>query len=140
MAGKPLTVVGDGTQSRDFVYATDVARAFVAAALTDKVGEIYNIGFGSPRTIGDLTKMLSNEIVRIPERPGEPKCTWADISKITNELGWHPVVNLEQGVEDLLKQISYWNDAPLWDAATIEGATKTWFNYLGKDSMPEEPI
>mgnify|MGYP000315135973 CR=1 FL=1 len=59
LAGKPLTVVGDGMQSRDFVYATDVARAFVAAAQTDKVGEIYNIGFGSPRTIDDLTKTAS---------------------------------------------------------------------------------
>ena len=140
LAGKPLTVVGDGMQSRDFVYATDVARAFVAAAVTDKVGEIYNIGFGSPRTIDDLTKMLSSEIVCIPERPGEPKCTWADISKITRELGWKPVVTLEEGVKELLQQISYWNDAPLWDASSIEGATKTWFDYLGKDTMPEEPM
>jgi UDP-glucose 4-epimerase len=125
-------------QSRDFVYATDVARAFVAAALTDKVGEIYNIGFGSPRTIHDLTKMLSSEIVQIPERPGEPKCTWADISKISQELGWQPVVTLEEGVKELLEQISYWKDAPLWDPSSIEGVTKTWFHYLGKDSMPEE--
>jgi UDP-glucose 4-epimerase len=122
------------------VYATDVARAFVAAAVTNKVGEIYNIGCGSPRTIDDLTKMLASEIVRIPERPGEPKCTWADISKITRELGWKPVVTLEEGVKELLQQISYWNDAPLWDSSSIEGATKTWFDYLGKNTMPEEPM
>jgi UDP-glucose 4-epimerase len=84
--------------------------------------------------------MLSSEIVRIPERPGEPKCTWADISKITKELGWKPIVTLEEGVRELLKQISYWNDAPLWDPSSIEGATKTWFDYLGSGSVPEEPI
>jgi len=140
LAGKPLTVVGDGLQSRDFVYATDVARAFVAAAMTDKVGEVYNIGFGSPRTINDLTKMLSSETVGIPERPGEPKCTWADVSKISRELGWQPLVPLEEGVKELLHQISYWNDAPLWDASSIEGATKTWFDYLGKDLESEEPF
>jgi UDP-glucose 4-epimerase len=84
--------------------------------------------------------MLSSEIVRIPERPGEPKCTWADISKISTELGWQPVVTLEEGVKELLHQISYWNDAPLWDASSIEGATKTWFDYLGKDLASEEPF
>lgn len=140
LAGKPLTVVGDGMQSRDFVYATDVARAFVAAALTDKVGEIYNIGFGSPRTIDELTKMLSSEIVHIPERPGEPRCTWADISKITNDLGWKPLITLEEGVDELLQQISYWNDAPLWDPSSIEGATKAWFDYLSKGSDHEKPL
>lgn len=138
LAGKPLTVVGDGLQSRDFVYATDVARAFILAAQSEVVGEIYNIGFGLPRTIDDLTKMLASEIVQIPERPGEPKCTWADITKIKNELGWQPVVTLEDGVKELLQQISYWNEAPLWDATSIEGATKTWFDYLGKDSAHEE--
>jgi UDP-glucose 4-epimerase len=136
IAGKALTVVGDGNQSRDFVYATDVAKAFVAAAQTDKVGEIYNIGFGKPRKINELTKLLSDEIIRIPERPGEPKCTWADISKISNELGWTPEITLEEGVSKLLQDVSYWEDAPLWDEVSIEKATKIWFDYLGHS--PEE--
>jgi UDP-glucose 4-epimerase len=134
--GKALTVVGDGNQSRDFVYATDVAKAFVAAAQTDKVGEIYNIGFGKPRKINELTKLLSEEIIRIPERPGEPKCTWADISKISNELGWTPEITLEEGVSKLLQDVSYWEDAPLWDESSIEKATKIWFDYLG--NSPEQ--
>lgn len=138
LANKSLTVVGDGMQSRDFVYATDVARAFVLAAQTDKVGEIYNIGFGNPRTINDLTHMLSEDIVRIPERPGEPKCTWADITKISRDLGWKPEITLEVGVKELLSQISYWKEAPLWDPESIESATKTWFEYLGKESTPQE--
>lgn len=136
IAGKALTVVGDGNQSRDFVYATDVAKAFVAAAQTDKVGEIYNIGYGKPRKINELTKLLSDEIIRIPERPGEPKCTWADISKISNELGWTPEITLEEGVSKLLQDVSYWEDAPLWDEVSIEKATKIWFDYLG--NSPEQ--
>lgn len=138
LAGRPLTVVGDGSQSRDFVYATDVAKAFIAAAKTEKVGEIYNLGFGEPRKISDLTKMLSSEIVSIPERPGEPKCTWADISKISMDLDWKPQVTLEEGVKELLSQISYWSDAPLWDASSIEGATKSWFEYLGSGTSSQE--
>lgn len=133
IAGKALTVVGDGNQSRDFVYATDVAKAFLAAAQTSIVGEIYNIGFGTPRKINDLTKMLSDNIVRIPKRPGEPECTWADISKIKHDLGWKPEITLEEGVSKLLQHISYWEDAPLWDEDSIDKATKTWFDYLGKN-------
>jgi UDP-glucose 4-epimerase len=132
LAGEPLTVVGDGSQSRDFVYATDVARAFVAAAKTEKVGEIYNLGSGNPRRINELTKLLSSETVTIRERPGEPKCTWADITKITRDLDWTPEITLEEGVAELLKRISYWSDAPLWDSASIEDATKSWFQHLGE--------
>jgi UDP-glucose 4-epimerase len=130
--GKPLTVVGDGNQSRDFIYATDVAKAFVAAAITSKVGEIYNLGYGKPRKIKELTSLLSNEIIRIPERPGEPSCTWADITKITNDLDWKPEVTLEVGVSKLIENISYWKDAPLWDEDSISKATKVWFEFLGK--------
>lgn len=132
LAGKPLTVVGDGNQSRDFIYATDVAKAFVAAAITSKVGEIYNLGYGKPRKIKELTSLLSNEIIRIPERPGEPSCTWADITKITNDLDWEPEVTLEEGVSKLIENISYWKDAPLWDEDSISKATQVWFEFLGK--------
>ena len=132
LAGKALTVVGDGNQSRDFIYATDVAKAFIAAALSSKVGEIYNLGYGTPRKINELTQLLSDKIIRIPERPGEPGCTWADITKITSELDWKPEVTLEVGVSKLIEDISYWEDAPLWDKDTISKATQTWFDYLGK--------
>ena len=133
IAEKPLTVVGNGNQSRDFVYVTDVARAFLMAAETTKIGQIYNIGFGKPRKVNELVKLLSEKYVRIPERPGEPNCTWANISKISRELGWSPRVTLEEGVSKLLEHISYWEDAPLWDENSIEKATKTWFKFLGKN-------
>lgn len=133
LAGKPFTVVGDGEQKRDFLYVTDVAKAFLAAATTDKVGEIYNLGAGNPQSINYLVKLLgAPEVTYIPKRPGEPDCTWADISKITSELNWQPTVSFEDGVGMMLAEIDKWQDAPLWDPDSIKKATKTWFECLGE--------
>lgn len=133
LAGKAYTVVGDGEQSRDFLYVTDVAKAFYAAADTARVGQIYNLGAGNPQTINYLVQLLgAPEVVHIPKRPGEPDCTWADISKITSELNWKPEVSFEDGVQKMLAEINNWQDAPLWDAESIKHATKTWFEYLGE--------
>ena len=132
LAGKPFTVVGDGTQTRDFLYVTDVAEAFRAAAETDKVGEVWNLGAGNPQAVNHLVELLEGEIVYIPKRPGEPDCTWADISKITHDLGWKPRVPFEEGVARMVKEINVWRDAPLWDPDSIAKATKTWFDYLGR--------
>lgn len=130
LAGKPFTVVGDGTQGRDFLYVTDVARAFLAAAETNHTGEIYNLGAGNPQTVNRLVELLGGEVVYIPKRPGEPDCTWADISKITRDLDWAPVVSFEEGVGRMTAEIENWRDAPLWDPASIEQATKAWFQYM----------
>lgn len=132
LAGQPLTVVGDGTQRRDFVYVTDVARAFLAAATTDQVGEVYNLGNGNPQSVNRLVELIGGAVVYIPKRPGEPDCTWADIGKITTGLGWRPEVSIEDGVARMMAEIEYWRDAPLWNADTIAEATKTWFRYLGQ--------
>ncbi len=133
LAGKPLTIVGDGQQSRDFLYVTDVARAFLAAGTTDLVGEIWNVGASAPQTVNRLAELIGGETVNIPKRPGEPDCTWADIAKITRELGWAPQVPFEAGVATVLANIDYWRDAPLWDPASIAKATETWFRYLGDE-------
>ncbi len=130
LAGTPLTVVGDGTQSRDFLYVTDVAQAFFAAATTEKTSEIYNLGAGNPQTVNYLVSLLDSESTFIPKRPGEPDCTWADITKIRTELGWEPKVSFEEGVSTILDNIDYWREAPLWDKETIAGATKTWFQFM----------
>lgn len=130
--GKPFTRVGDGTQRRDWVFVTDIARAFYAAAATGKSQEIFNVGTGSPQTVNRLIELLGGEIVQLPKRPGEPDCTWADISKITRELGWSPKIPLEAGVQIMLANIDYWREAPVWDVQKIEQATKTWFKYLDK--------
>lgn len=133
LAGKPFTVVGDGTQRRDFVYASDVARAFLAAAETTASGETWNLGAGNPQSINRLVELIGGDVVHIPKRPGEPDCTWADISKITHDLRWNPQVPFEEGVRRMVAEIGHWNDAPLWDPASIELATRTWFEYLGKE-------
>jgi UDP-glucose 4-epimerase len=131
LAGKPFTLVGDGTQRRDFLYASDVAEAFLAAGLSERSGEIYNLGAGRPQTVNRLIELLGGPVVPIPNRPGEPDCTWADIGKITRDLGWQPKVSFEEGVARVLRDIDYWRDAPLWDPQSIQQATKTWFSYLG---------
>ena len=127
---RPFTVVGDGTQRRDFVFATDLARAFLAAAESDRRQEVYNVGAGSPQPVNRLVELLGGEVVHVPRRPGEPDCTWADISKIRSDLGWAPVVSFEEGVREMLRCIDYWREAPVWDPASIERATRTWFTML----------
>jgi UDP-glucose 4-epimerase len=131
LANKPFTVVGDGSQSRDFLYVTDVAAAFVAAAETKQVAQTYNVGAGNPQSVNRLIELLGGDVVYIPKRPGEPDCTFADITKITSELAWKPTVSFEEGVSRMVAEIECWNDAPLWDPTSIAKATETWFNYLG---------
>ncbi|MFC3674867.1 NAD-dependent epimerase/dehydratase family protein [Ferrovibrio xuzhouensis] len=133
LAGKPFTVVGDGTQSRDFIYVTDVARAFLAAARTPLSGERFNVGAGNPRTVNELVDLLGGPVVYVPKRPGEPDCTFADISRIRAALGWEPQVDFRQGVQRMMQHIDHWKDAPLWDPDSIAEATKSWFSCLGAD-------
>ena len=132
LAGEPFTVVGDGNQRRDFIFVTDVARAFLAAAETDRSGEVYNVGAGDPQPVNRLVELLGGDVVYVPKRPGEPNCTWADITKITSELDWAPMVSFEDGVAQMIEIIGDWRDAPLWNPESIEKATATWFEYLDK--------
>ena len=132
LAGKPYTVVGDGTQSRDFLYVTDVASAFLAAAETPREGRVWNLGAGNPQSVNRLAELLGGEKVFIPKRPGEPDCTHADISRIVSDLGWRPTVSFEEGVSRIVANIDYWKDAPLWDPRSIATATKTWFEFMGR--------
>ncbi len=132
LAGKPYTVVGDGTQSRDFIYVSDVVNGFFAAAKSDLIGERFNLGTGEPQTVNRLVELLGGEVIHIPKRPGEPDCTFADIRKASSALQWKPVVKFDQGVEKMLGEISQWEDAPLWDAESIDQVTQSWFEHLGK--------
>ena len=131
--GRPFTVVGDGTQRRDFVYVTDVARAYLVAAESDRTGEVYNLGGGGqPPTINDLVHLMGGDVVYVPRRPGEPDCTWADVSKIQRHLGWTPTVSFPQGVASMLRHIEDWRTAPLWTPDAIEAATRVWFQHLAR--------
>ena len=132
LKGQPYTVVGDGSQKRDFVFVTDVARAFLAAAETDESGEVFNVGAGNPQPVTRLVELLQGPVVYVPKRPGEPDCTWADIGKIQKRLGWSPHVSFEEGVATMLKQIDYWAKAPVWTPSSIADATKVWFQYLNQ--------
>lgn len=136
IAGTPYTVVGDGTQSRDFLYVTDVAKAFLAAAQTTHSGRIYNLGAGNPQTVSRLVELLGGEVTYIPKRPGEPDATWANISRITEELGWKQEVSFEQGVANIVANIDYWRNAPLWNPDSIANATKTWFEFMTPQGTP----
>ena len=130
LANKPFTVVGDGTQTRDFLYVTDIAEAFLLAAKTDKTGQVWNLGAGDPQPVNRLVELLEGPVVHIPKRPGEPDCTWADIGKIQRELGWRRKVGFEEGVRRVIASIDYWRDAPLWDPTSIARATSGWFDTL----------
>lgn len=130
LANKPFTVVGDGNQTRDFTFVSDVVNAIIAAAESDLSGEVINIGSNNTYSINRLVELLGGAITYIPKRPGEPDCTWADITKATQLLDWEPKVSLEEGVDILLNNIEYWADAPLWDEKSIAKATKSWFKYI----------
>ena len=130
LAGKPYTVVGDGKQTRDFTYVTDIAQAILASAKSDRIGQIYNVGSGATVSVNRLVELLGGERVHIPKRPGEPDSTFADISKIQSELGWEPQVSIEEGIAEIQKNIDYWRDAPVWTPDSIAEATEDWFRYL----------
>lgn len=130
LSGMPYTVVGDGTQTRDFTYVTDVANAFYMSAISDVENEIMNVGSGDTYSVNQLVKLLGGDIEYIPKRPGEPDCTFADIRKIRTLLKWIPKTSFEEGVNNVVRNIEYWREAPLWNKDSIEGATKDWFKYL----------
>ena len=138
LAGKPLTVVGDGTQTRDFTYVSDVVEACLTAMESKYTGEVFNVGSGGTYSVNELVSLLGGEISYLPKRPGEPDCTFADISRIQESLGWKPRVTFVEGVKRLLAHIEDWKDAPVWTPETITEATRDWFRYLG-GTVPEKP-
>lgn len=128
---KPFTIVGDGTQTRDFTFVADVADAFATAAASSISGEAMNVGSSNHYSVNRLVELLGGPIEYIPKRPGEPDCTFADVSKINRLLGWKARVPLEEGVARMLERIDDWKDAPVWNPASISQATSSWFRYLG---------
>ena len=133
LAGTAFTVVGDGNQTRDFIYVSDVIRAIICAAKSNKMGEIYNVGSNESVSVNRIVKLLGAEkITYIPKRPGEPDKSHAGINKIKKELNWEPKIKIEEGIKELLKNIDYWKTAPVWNPESINKATKDWFKYLSK--------
>ena len=132
LAGKPLTIVGDGKQTRDFTYVSDVVNAIYMSLISKFIRfEKYNVGSGTTVSVNTLAAMIGGDVVAIPKRPGEPGCTFADITKIGKDIGWHPSVSINVGLSRLLKDLDHWKTAPVWDPESIEQATQDWFRYLG---------
>jgi UDP-glucose 4-epimerase len=130
LAGKPLTIVGDGTQTRDFTFVTDVVDAIVRAARSEVSGQSFNVGSGGSYSVNRLAELIGGPKVNIPKRPGEPDCTFADISRIHTLLGWKPSISFEEGVKRVIARIEDWRDAPVWTPDAIAAATQDWFKYL----------
>jgi len=130
LSNHPYTVIGNGKQKRDFIYVEDVVKAFYASSKKSVKNKILNIGSGNPRSILDMLKILKGKKIFIPKRPGEPDITHANISYAKRILKWKPNILLEIGLDIVLKNIFYWNKAPLWTKSKIKTATKNWFKYL----------
>ncbi len=140
LAGLPLTVVGDGTQTRDFIYVQDVVEAFVAASKCKANGVSINIGASNPISVNEVASMIGGQIVNIPRRPGEPDTTHADISFAKRYLDWTPSTTFEEGMKLTIEQIQLWKDAPIWSAETIAIATEDWFKFLGADKELDKSV
>jgi UDP-glucose 4-epimerase len=132
LSNKPFTIVGSGNQTRDFTYVSDVVDAFLNASQSKLKNEILNVGSGRTISIKEITKLLGGAKIYIKKRPGEPECTFADISKIKKKLNWKPKIKIDQGIQILLNNLNYWKKAPVWTEKKINKATKLWFKYLGK--------
>jgi UDP-glucose 4-epimerase len=132
LVGDAMTVVGDGEQTRDFTYVSDIADAFFTVASSELAGEAVNVGSGGTYSINRLVELLGGEKTNIPKRPGEPDQTFADVSRIEAATGWRAQVSFEEGVAQMLTHIENWRDAPVWTPDTIAEATTGWFKYLSK--------
>ena len=128
----PFTIVGDGSQTRDFTFVSDVVNAMIAALKTNYKNKIYNVGSGKSISINKIVKILGGNKIYIPKRPGEPNCTFADIKKIKKELNWQPKININKGINIMLNNIVYWKNAPKWTPEKIKISTKNWFKFLNE--------
>lgn len=102
-AGEPLTIVGDGSQKRDFVYVGDVARANYLASimpLKGHNGEVFNVGSGKNYSIQEIADLISPEQKYLPKREGEMETTLANIDKIKSVIGWVPEVDVLEWIKN----------------------------------------
>ncbi len=130
LANKPLTIVGDGKQTRDFIHVSDLVRAVFKSAKSKKIGEIYNLAGGKEVSVNKIARLIGGKTIKIPKRPGEPDRSLGDIKKIKKHLNWKPKVKIENGVKNLLENINSFKDAPVWTPKKIKKATKIWFKLL----------
>mgnify|MGYP000610227229 CR=1 FL=1 len=112
MNGEEVTIFGDGNQTRDFTYVDDVIEASLAAAKSEVVGNVYNIGGGNRISVNDLVKlageMLNKEakVRYIEKQKGDVRHTWAHIDKAKAELGWQPKVRITEGLSQYINSVA----------------------------------
>ena len=100
-SNEPLTIVGDGTQRRDFTHVSDVVEAnILALSMTSGFGEVYNIGYGKNYSILEIAKMISDNIVFIPPRQGEVSETLSYTEKFKIKTGWTPKISLADWIKN----------------------------------------
>jgi UDP-glucose 4-epimerase len=133
LAKKPLTVVGDGQQTRDFIHVYDLVDAIILIAKKARINQIFNLASGKETSVNNIAKIIGGKVVNIPKRPGEPDRSLGSITKIKKELKWKPKIPINKGVRMMLDIIENWKDAPLWTPKKIDKATKVWFKYLKND-------
>lgn len=134
LAKKPFTIVGNGEQTRDFTFVTDVADVVVLAAKSHLSAKCYNVGSGRTISVNQIVHLLGGDHTYIPKRPGEPDCTFADTTLIERDMNWKAKIVIEDGVNLVLEQISYWKEAIVWTPETISKATEDWFRFLGDEN------
>jgi len=135
---KPLLVIGDGTQKRDFLHVEDCARALIMGAESDYTNEIFNLGGGNPQEINYLIKLMFGKYYprdTVPARKGEPLVTWADITKVKEKLGWIPEITFEQGIKEVMENINNYKNFPYFDKEEYYKAHKDWHKYLGENNV-----
>ena len=133
IARKPFTIVGDGKQTRDFTFVSDIVDAMINVSKKKNLSSnIFNVGSGRTISVNRIAKLLGGDKKRIPKRPSEPDITFADISKITRKTGWKPKISIKDGIKVMLNNLNDWKDAPVWTPKKINKETKKWFLYLEK--------
>ncbi len=106
--GKPISIYGDGTMSRDFTYIDDIIEGTVAAIEKCAGFNIYNLGESRPITVNDLVAEIEKALGKkaiieyVPPQPGDVERTYADVTKAVSELGYNPKTKIEDGLAEFV--------------------------------------
>lgn len=106
-SGQSLTIVGDGSQRRDFIHVDDVVNANILASTAklsnDDLGKVYNVGYGKNYSVKEIADIISIDQIHIPQRDGEVKESLANISRISDKIGWYPKIDMKDWLVDYVK-------------------------------------
>ena len=105
--GEPLTIHGDGQQTRDFTWVGDVVRANILAAESDRVGrgEPINVGAGAEVSIKRVAELIGGPVVHVPPRGFDERFKRAGIDRARQLLGWEPRVQIEEGIRRIMEPV-----------------------------------